>query len=119
IRRRDLFRSREDVNRFTQTLIRSGYISQGGYDLNGQDLLRISQDSISVYQQMFDVWNNQGKDAMAMMEQYVDYLAMLSKEGADLDKTMDAMSTLATFSGSNGADIRTISALVGAYSLMD
>lgn len=105
---------RDEIKDFTELMFRSAYVAEGP-GFNGQDAMKISQDAISVYQQMFNIWG--GADhAMENMKDYVDFLSMLSERGVDLDKNFDAMKDLGAYAAGYKLDPKLLASMTGAYS---
>jgi hypothetical protein len=115
VRRKELAGNPQDAMDFTKLAIRSGFVAKGG-NVTSQDMLRLSEDMISIYQVYFDTWNKDGVRALDVMADHVDFLAVLNGAGADIDKTLDALSGLAPLAKEKGIDLRKLASIVGEVS---
>lgn len=120
LRRKDLVKNNTDARLLTQIMIRAGIVSHGG-DATAENFEKSSEDMTAIYQQMQSVWQGQGKNPQQQLSLFVDRLAKMRGEGADIDKTLEALGDdIVPYvkDKKNGLDLNYMASVIGSSQLV-
>jgi murein DD-endopeptidase MepM/ murein hydrolase activator NlpD len=87
-----------------------------GPDANPQDVSKISEDMLSMYQAQFKEGTTQH---MPNMDRFFDFMASMNNKGIDTNSISDAMGEIAPDIIKKGIDPNMVAGLLGSYNLSD
>jgi peptidoglycan hydrolase-like protein with peptidoglycan-binding domain len=103
------------ANKITDQILKYSAITLGP-NAGADDVNRISQDMLSLYQGLY---KGKGQQHVYDMDRFVDFMTLMNGSGVNTNNIMDAMSEVAPDAIKKGIDPRRVAGMLGAYNLSD